>query len=233
MKTVRSAVVGSMIGAAALGLAGIARTASLHDPGGLWAVRGANGDRTFAAAGPAGSAVLAFPASGPQERQIIDYLTAVLLDFDAQAGRLGSLDVPQPRPELVATSRTYVCGNTHTVVVKVDQNLGTAHPATWYRSFSYDRAATAPITFGTLFRPGARPLDVIAPSVAEQLNSGADQPITIDPSVAENPAHYRNFAITAEAVLFFFDRDQLHPACRPTEVAVPRAAIADLLNPGL
>ena len=201
-KTVRSAVVAAMIGAAALGLVGVATA-----------------------------------ASGPQEQQVVNYLTGLLQDFDAQAGSLSSLDDPAPTQELEATTASYSSGaagtGTQTVVVKVYQNLGAAPPATWFKAFSYDNAAKAPVTFGTLFRAGSTPLEVIAPMVARQLSADAGQVITIDPAVGLDPATYQNFAVTDDAVLFFFDRDQLHPAYGETEVSIPRAALAGLLSPGL
>jgi hypothetical protein len=139
--------------------------------------------------------------------------------------------------ELNATTTRYTSGDaqigTQTVVVKIYRKLGGAHPSTWYRAFGYDNAAAAPITFDTLFRPGTKPLDVIAPIVARQMSDAVGQPIMIEPAVGIDPANYRNFAVTDDAVIFFFDRDQMHPAYDATEVAVPRATIASLLSPGL
>jgi hypothetical protein len=223
MKTVRSAMVAAMIGAAALGLAGIARTAPRTDPGGFCASLDAHGGCALSASAPA-----------RQDQQVVNYLTQILQDFDAAAGAADTHDpASQPVHEMQATSSTYTSAGTKTVVVKVYQDLGDTRPATWYRAFSYASASGAPITFDTLFRPGTRPLEVIAPMVADQMGRDVGQPVTIDPTVGTDPANYQNFAITDDAVVFFFDRDQLHPAYGATRVAIPRAAIADLLNPGL
>jgi len=60
------------------------------------------------------------------------------------------------------------------------------------------------------------------------------QPVTIDPAAGLDPANYQSFAITNDAVIFFFDRDELVPAYGTTaQVSVPRSAIADMLNPGI
>ena len=49
------------------------------------------------------------------------------------------------------------------------QNVGGVHPQTWYKSFNWDIAKKAPITFDTLFKPGTKPLDVIYPVVEQYL----------------------------------------------------------------
>lgn len=59
------------------------------------------------------------------------------------------------------------------------------------------------------------------------------EPITIDPALGLDAANYQNFAITDDAVIFFFDQNALMPALGATEVSVPRTAIADLLAPGI
>ncbi|AQT79978.1 hypothetical protein B1R94_12920 [Mycolicibacterium litorale] len=48
------------------------------------------------------------------------------------------------------------------------QDLGGAHPATWYKTFAYDETNAASITFDTLFRPGTQPLNDILPVVERQ-----------------------------------------------------------------
>ncbi|WP_156618067.1 RsiV family protein [Mycobacterium sp. 852013-51886_SCH5428379] len=233
MKTVRSAVVAAMIGATALGMAGIARTAPRTDPGGLCASLDAHGGCALSASGPSYGGDAMATAGARQEQQVVNYLTQVLQDFDAAAGLADTHADGSPIHEMEATSSSYSSAGTKTVVVKVYQDLGDERPATWYRAFSYANASGAPIDFGTLFRPGTRPLDVIAPMVADQMGRDVGQPITIDPAIANDPANYQNFAITDDAVVFFFDRDHLHPTYAATRVAIPRTAIADLLSPGL
>ena len=51
------------------------------------------------------------------------------------------------------------------MVFEVYQNVGGAHPQTFYKAFNWDVAKNAPITFDTLFKPGTKPLDVIYPEV--------------------------------------------------------------------
>jgi hypothetical protein len=202
--TIRSAVVAAMIGAATLASMGIAGAASLHDQ---------------------------------EEQLVLDYLTKVVGDFDADAVAVGPLDDRTPQQQLEAITARYMSGSpedgTQTVVVKIHHNAGGARPSTWYKAFSYHNAARAPITFDALFRPGTAPLEAIAPIVAREMSARAGQPIEIDPAVGNDPANYRNFAITSAALVFFFDQSQMHPAYGATEVAVPRAALAGLLRPVL
>ena len=65
------------------------------------------------------------------------------------------------------------------------------------------------------------------------MSATAGQPITIAPEVGLDAANYQNFAVTNDAVIFFFDQNQMHPAYGDTEVSVPRSAIAKMLNPGI
>ncbi|WP_422742879.1 hypothetical protein ACN27E_15900 [Mycobacterium sp. WMMD1722] len=224
MKTVRSAVVAAMIGSAA-GPGPAIRGCSSTDGAAT------DGDRAFGvAAKHSATAYLSVRATGAQERQVVDHLTAVLRDFDSRAGALvaslGPAD-PEPHLELDATSRTYSSGHTRTVVVKVYRNLCDGRPATTYRAFPYDLAAQAPITWATLFPSGTRALEVIAPAVARQIGTQARLPLVLD------PADCADFALTDDAVVFFFGSGQLHPAVDATEVAVARTVLAEVLNPRL
>ena len=67
-----------------------------------------------------------------------------------------------------------------------------------FRAFNFDLGKRAPVTFDTLFKPGAKPLEVLNPIVRRELGAPAAH---LDANV------YQNFAITADAVLFFFGKD--------------------------
>jgi Protein of unknown function (DUF3298)/Erythromycin esterase len=237
MRTIiRTAIVVAVFGAAGLGLANVAVAAPLNDPAGLCSYHDDHGNCQVAASGPSRNIDIVFPSNDPQEQAIVDYLTKVDNDFNTNTGP-GTLDNPRPTQELDVTSTGYTSGTpamgTQTTVVKVYQNTGGAHPLTRYKGFSYNNATKAPITFDTLFRPGSQPLGVILPIVAQEMTHQAGQPITIDPSVGLDPANYQNFAITNDAVIFFFDQNQMHPAYGDIQVSVPRTAIANVLNLGI
>jgi hypothetical protein len=254
---IRTAIVATMLGAATLGLAGaataapvtapisaaqqgvalplspiMAPAAPLNDPNGLCSYHDAYGNCSVGAGAPSIIIDLTFPANTPQEQSIVDYLNKVLDDFNANT-EPGTLDNPRPLQELDATSTTYTSGTpeagTQTVVVKVSEHLGGLYPLTWYKAFTYNNAAKAPITFDTLFRPGTKPLDAILPIVQQHLSATAGQPM----EDGLDAANYQNFAVTNDAVIFFFDQNQMDPGYGGIEVSVPRSAIAKMLNPGI
>lgn len=234
--TIRAAVVAAMLGSVTVGFAGSATAAPLNDPNGLCSSHDNMGNCWLAAGGPSVNIDIKFPSNVPQEQAIVDYLTKVENDFNANT-QLGTLNNPRPMQELDVTTTSYTSGTpqtgTQTVVVKTYQNTGGAYPLTFYKGFSYNNAARAPIAFDSLFTPGSKPLNVIMPIVQQQMSASAGQPITIDPQVGLDPANYQNFAITNDAVIFFFDKNQMHPAYDAIEVSVPRSAIANILRPGI
>jgi Protein of unknown function (DUF3298) len=231
-----TALMTAVVSAAGLGVAGVAVGAPLNDPAGLCTIHDDHGNCWVAASGPSVDIDMVFPAKDPQEQAIVDYLTKVQTDFNADTS-LGTLDDPKPMQALDVTTTAYASGTpsigTQTTVVKVYQNEGGAHPITYYRAFSYNDASKTPITFGTLFRPGSQPLDVILPIAQDEMTRQAGQPIVIDDSVGLDPANYQNFAITNDAVIFFFDQNQLHPAYADIQVSLPRNAIANMISPGI
>jgi Protein of unknown function (DUF3298) len=119
---------------------------------------------------------------------------------------------------------------TQSVVLKVFQDVGGSHPQTWYRSFNYDLDAHRPITFDTLFVPGAKPLDVIFPIVRGQLERDVAPSGVISPADGLDPTHYQNFALTDDDLIFYFGQGELLPATAGANVVhVPRAAVVQML----
>lgn len=174
---------------------------------------------------------MAFPVSYPDQRALTDYLTQTRDGFVNVSEMPGSRNLPYA---LDARATEYQSGNattgTRSVVFEVYQNVGGAHPSTWYQAFNYDLAAQAPITYDTLFRPDSEPLEVVYPVVQRELQrqTGIDQPIL--PEDGLNPANYQNFALTDDAVIFFFSQGELLPhAAGVTQASVPRTALAHLL----
>jgi hypothetical protein len=99
---------------------------------------------------------------------------------------------------------------------------------TTYQALNYDLSTHAPITFDTLFKPDTQPLEVLNPIVQRELDKrGATGALTLNDLGAKA---YQNFAITDEAVIFFFNQDGLLPHERgPLRVEVPRMQLAGLL----
>jgi hypothetical protein len=134
-------------------------------------------------------------------------------------------------PELDVIGHDYRSGamssGTQSLVLTIGTSAG-VHPVTTYRSLNYDLSKHAPITFDTLFRPGAQPTAVLNPIVQRELDRhGATGALTLEDLGAKA---YENFAITDDAVIFFFDQDGLLPHERgPLTVEVPRTELASLL----
>jgi hypothetical protein len=224
--TVRTAVLATLVAAGTLGLAGTAAASTgpdLCDP----ATIDAHGMCHMDASGPFSDIEVSFPAHSVARPAIERYIDSVIDDYHR--------DGPSPTsPQSLQITGTDFAGpHSHSVVLDVYQNLsGAAHPAVWYKSFTTDATTSAPISFGDLFRSGTTPLTRIAPIVEKDLGRQWGQPVTIPAETLQDPANFGDFAITDDAVVFFFDKDELLPATGDAQVSVPRSAIADLLAPG-
>lgn len=158
---------------------------------------------------PEYSVDLRFPLGFPAEQAIVDYLS------QTRAGFLNVAGTPEQRGrpyELDATAESYRSARTRGVVLTLFQNVGGAHPTTWYRAFSYDVNRGRLLSFGDLFAPGADPLATIFPIVRRQLETNSGLAGAVAESDGMDPAHYQNFAVTDDAVIFFFGRGELLPS---------------------
>lgn len=169
---------------------------------------------------------LRFPLDYPDEQAIVEYLA------QAKAGFLNVADDPDTRGrpyELHVTAESFRSAQTRSVVLTLFQAIGGAHPTTWYKAFTYDVDRGRPMTFETLFAPDADALATIFPIVQRQLESTSGLSGAIADRDGLDPAHYQNFAITDDALIFFFGRGELLPSyAGATSVRVPRTAIPPL-----
>jgi hypothetical protein len=109
-------------------------------------------------------------------------------------------------------------------VLSIDSDAGAAHqghPATAFKSFTFDLTEQRPVTFDTLFTSGADVVDVLTPLVRESYGA---------PMLKLLASDCQNFAVTDDAVIFFFGEGQLIPADNtgPREISVPRGELAPL-----
>ena len=116
---------------------------------------------------------------------------------------------------------------TQSVVFKTFQDVGGAHPQTFYKSFNWDQGLRKPITIDNLFREGHS-------AVSGDPAVGAEPSWRSSPasrwrsrqSVGLDPTKYENFAITNDAVIFFFSQGELLPeTAGALQVSVPRGPI--------
>ena len=167
-----------------------------------------------------------FPLGYPDEQAIIDYLTQARAGFVNIAQSPGSLNLPY---EMDVTAQSFRSRQTQSVVLTLFQDVGSAHPTTWYKSFTYDLDRGTPVSFDTLFAPGSKPLDTIFPMVERQLEQQTGLTDAVSPSAGLDPSHYQNFAITDESLIFFFGRAELLPSyAGEASVALSRSEVPPL-----
>ncbi|WP_204803749.1 esterase [Mycobacterium riyadhense] len=171
-----------------------------------------------------------FPVDYPDQQALTDYITQNRDGFVNVAQGSGRRDQPY---QMEATTEQHSAGqpphNTRSVVLKFFQDLGGAHPSTWYKAFNYNLAAKQPIIFDNLFAPGTAPLDSIFPIVQRELGRQTGLAAAISPGAGRDPSNYQNFAITNDQLIFYFAQGELLPSfVGATQAQVPRSAIPPL-----
>lgn len=180
--------------------------------------------------GPSYTMDVRFPTTYADEQAVVDYVT------QSRDGFLNVVQTPDSRNlpyEMDVTTQSFASGpptaGTQSVVLKLFQDVGGAHPMTWYKTFSYDVGSRKPLNFDMLFAPDAKPLNAIFPLVQHDLERQTGLTGAIASSDGLDPSHYQNFAVTDDAVIFFFGQGELLPSdAGATSVSVPRTAIPPL-----
>ncbi|MGZ8803071.1 MAG: esterase [Mycobacterium sp.] len=176
----------------------------------------------------------AFPADYPDQQALTGYLTQTRDGFVNVSEMPGSWKLPYV---LDGKGTDYRSGpedaGTRSLVFEVYENVGGAHPQTWYKAFNWDVVKKAPITFDTLFKPDTRPLDAIFPIVQSDVSRQLGVNAPISPADGLDPAKYQEFAVTDDAVIFFFGQGEIMAgAGGALQATVPRSTIAPLLALG-
>lgn len=166
-----------------------------------------------------------FPLDYPDEQAIVDYLSQTRAGFVTISQAVDARNLPY---QMNVDSTSFRSAQTRSVVLTLFQDIGSAHPTTWYKSFTYDVNKGTPVSFGTVFDPAA--LQQIFPLIRRELETKTGLTGSISPGDGLDPSHYQNFAITDDSVIFFFGRAELLPSyAGATSVAIPRSAIPPLL----
>lgn len=173
---------------------------------------------------------LTFPMDYADENALTEYLIQNRDGFVNVAQMPGSRGLPY---EMDATSEQHHSGQpphgTQSVVLKFFQAVGGPHPSTWYKAFNYDLDQHRPITFDTLFAPGTQPLNAIFPIVQRELERQTGIYGGVLHGAGHDPSHYQNFAITDDALIFYFAPGEILPtAAGEVRAQVPRNAIPPL-----
>lgn len=174
---------------------------------------------------------IAFPVDYPDTQPMMDYLKQTRDGFLNVSQMPGSTGLPY---SLDITNEEYHSsrppGGTQSVALKIYQNVGGAHPLTWYKAFDYNLDTHQPITFDSLFTPGSKPLPVILPIVQKDIDTQLGNHISVSDGL--DPTHYQNFALTDTDLIFYFGQNEMLPsAAGPIAVHVPRSAVAAMLGP--
>jgi len=172
---------------------------------------------------------MSFPVDYPDQRAVVDVLTNQRDGFIALIDDPPVRDVPKA---LDIKSQTFRSGTpssgTESLVFEEYVNFGGAHPVTNYEALNFDLGKKAPISFDTLFKPGADPVTVLDPLVAAELTKQLPGVDVGDNSIGAEM--YKNFALTDDAVLFFISQGQWTiSAAGPQTVSIPRAELASIL----
>ena len=188
--------------------------------------------------GPGYTIDFSFPVDYPDQLAVTDYLTHERDQFVSYAAQIP----PGPERfgtgyELAVSAKVYRSGTpatgTESLVLQIADNEGLAHvghPAIAFNAFNYDLAKHTPITFDTLLKPGTKPLDVINPAYRAALQKRWGSQTLPQPDGGLDVKTYQNFAITDDAVIFFFGEGQVgEVGGPPLEVPVPRTELAALL----
>ena len=168
-----------------------------------------------------------FPVDYPQQQALTDYLTGQRDSYiDWVAGRFGGTDTHPYALDISGDS--FNAGGdapTQSLLLTIGEDIG-VHPITRYKTFNYDLTSQTPITFDSLFAPGTDPLAVLNPIVLAELKTRGDG----DLIGALDADAYRNFVLTDDAVVFYFDQGRLLPhEVGALHVSVPRSQLASVL----
>jgi len=176
-----------------------------------------------------------FPVDYPDQQALSDFLTHERDGFVNWVAKYGPDGRDLPYQDVV-TATSYRSGaaatGTQSLVLEINGDTGAAHqghPDTSFKAFNYDLGKGTPITFDTLFKPGTKPLDVLYPAVQREL---AKHQAAAAPTFNGLDANaYQNFAITDDAVIFFFfgENRLIQDDNGPHEVSQPRADLASLM----
>lgn len=149
----------------------------------------------------------------PDDQAIIDYIRPYRDRVIKAAQAPGAKNLPYT---MLIDSQAFRSGppqgGTQSVVLTNFQQVEGFPLGTTYKSFTFDYNLNRPVTFENLFVPGTNPIDAIYREVATSLaRQHKHRRFELSPSVGHDPALYKNFAITDETVIFFFDEGQLLP----------------------
>lgn len=120
-----------------------------------------------------------------------------------------------------------------TVVYSIYSYSGGANGTAFYKTLTYDVTNQLPLTLNDIFVEGylSELSALVKDKLTTQLGDMTD-PTFIDFGAGEDPANFRNFALTNDEMIFFFDEYQVAAgAAGPQELHIPLSELAGLIQP--
>ena len=197
---------------------------------------GLAGQNCVIEAGDAGYSLrISYPANYPDVQAVFDWVKQTRDGFVNVAKMPDSRTMPY---QLEVTPTEYNSAvpprGTQSLVFKVFQDVGGAHPQTFYKAFNWDQGLRNPIQLDAggsdkiqpLFQPGTNPWPIIFPLVQAELEKQMGTKPAIAPEVGLSPATYENFAIQNDSLVFFFGQGAIMPeSAGALSVTIPRAPV--------
>ena len=120
------------------------------------------------------------------------------------------------------------------VVFNIGFYTGGAHPNSGYKSYTFDVKQGKELTLNDVFVNGAVPLEIISKLAQEdlkkQLGDMTDASMLEAGTTAATPDNYKNWALTPNSLIFFFDPYQVAAyAAGPQKVEIPFTTLHTLL----
>jgi hypothetical protein len=223
--------------AAVIGLSGVAVAPASAAPLTCSDLQGVLGgqDCVISDGDPGYSLNISYPVDYPDGQTELDWVK------QTRDGFVNVAKMPDARLQpyqLVVTPTEYSSSasghRTQSLVFKVFQDVGGAHPQTFFKAFNWDQVARKPIQVDTggsgtvqpLFKPGANPWPVIFPLVLAELEKQLGAKPTIAPEVGLSPSTYDNFALDNDSLVFFFGQGAILPeSAGALTVTIPRGPV--------
>ena len=184
---------------------------------------------------PGYSLRISYPANYPDVQAVFDWVKQTRDGFVNVAKSPDARTMPY---QLEVTPTEYNSAvpprGTQSLVFKVFQDVGGAHPQTFYKAFNWDQGLRRPIVLDPagqekiqpLFQPGTNPWPIIFPLVETDLEKQLGTKPAIAPQVGLNPATYENFAIQNDTLMFFFGQGAVLPeSAGALSVTIPRPPV--------
>lgn len=178
---------------------------------------------------------IAYPPNYPDVQGVFDWVKQTRDGFVNVAKSPDSRTMPY---QLEVTPTEYTSAvpprGTQSLVFKVFQDVGGAHPQTFYKAFNWDQGLRRPIVVDPagqekiqpLFQPGTNPWPIVFPLVEAELEKQLGTKPAIAPQVGLNPTTYENFAIQNDSLVFFFGQGAILPeSAGAPAVTIPRPPV--------